>query len=370
MKKIIDSYDIKDYEILTDDGFVDVVSLHQTIPYKVFELTLYNGYKIKCADTHVFFNKNFNEIFLNQLNVGDVIKTDEGDIIVKSIVDLGYDEIMYDFELSNKSKRRYYTNGILSHNTELAKALAEFLFNDENAMIRLDMSEYQDKSSASKLIGSAPGYVGYEEGGQLTELVKRKPYSVVLLDEIEKSHPDVFNTLLQVFDDGRLTDNKGNVVNFKNTIIIMTSNLGSSIIQSNMEGMTDETRNDVIIKTEKEVIEMLRRSIRPELLNRIDEIIVFHPLSKDEILSIVRLQFESIKKMVKKNGLILSATEEALKAIAEWGYDPQFGARPVKRVIQEKVINVLSSLILNDKVKSDNEIVIDLKDKELVFINK
>lgn len=254
--------------------------------------------------------------------------------------------------------------------TELAKALAEFLFNDQNSMIRIDMSEYQDKSSASKLIGSAPGYVGYEEGGQLTEAVKRKPYSVVLLDEIEKSHPDVFNTLLQVLDDGRLTDNKGNLVNFKNTIIVMTSNLGSSIIQSNMQGMTDENRGEVIKKTKEDVIAMLRRTIRPELLNRIDETIVFQPLTKDEILSIVRMQFEGIKKMLKKNGITLSATEDAMKQISEWGYDPQFGARPVKRVIQERVINVLSTLMLEDKVNKEKEIVIDIKDKELTFNNK
>lgn len=254
--------------------------------------------------------------------------------------------------------------------TELAKALAEFLFSDENSMIRIDMSEYQDKTSSSKLIGSAPGYVGYEEGGQLTEAVKRKPYSVVLLDEIEKSHPDVFNTLLQVLDDGRLTDNKGNVINFKNTIIIMTSNLGSGIIQSNMEEMNDNNRDEIIKKTKEEVISMLRRTIRPELLNRIDETIVFQPLTKAEILDIVKMQFEGIKKMLKKNGLSISATDNAMKQIAEWGYDPQFGARPVKRVIQEKVINVLSSLILTDKVIKDNEIVIDFKDKELLFVNK
>lgn len=254
--------------------------------------------------------------------------------------------------------------------TELAKALAEFLFNDENSMVRIDMSEYQDKSSASKLIGSAPGYVGYDEGGQLTEAVKRKPYSVVLLDEIEKSHPDVFNTLLQVLDDGRLTDNKGYLVDFKNTIIVMTSNLGSNIIQSNMQGMTDETRNDVIKKTKEEVIAMLRRTIRPELLNRIDETIVFQPLTKSEILDIVKMQFNGIMKMLKKNGIDMTASEESLKQIAEWGYDPQFGARPVKRVIQEKVINVLSGLMLEDKVMKDNAIFVDVKDGQLLFINK
>ena len=254
--------------------------------------------------------------------------------------------------------------------TELAKALAEFLFNDENSMVRIDMSEYMDKSSASKLIGSAPGYVGYDEGGQLTEAVKRKPYSVVLLDEIEKSHPDVFNTLLQVLDDGRLTDNKGYLVDFKNTIIVMTSNLGSSIIQSNMQGMTDETRDEVIKKTKDEVIAMLRRTIRPELLNRIDETIVFQPLTKSEILDIVKMQFNGIKKMLKKNGVDMTASDEALKQIAEWGYDPQFGARPVKRVIQEKVINVLSGLMLEDKVSKDNAIFIDVKDGQLLFINK
>ena len=254
--------------------------------------------------------------------------------------------------------------------TELGKALAEFLFNDENSMVRIDMSEYQEKSSVSRLIGSPPGYVGYEEGGQLTDAVKKKPYSVVLLDEIEKSHPDVFNTLLQVLDDGRLTDSKGYVVDFKNTIIVMTSNLGSSIIQTNMQGMTDETRDEVIKKTREEVIAMLRRVIRPELLNRIDETIVFQPLTKSEILEIVKIQFNGIVKMLKGNGIKITASEEALKIIAEWGYDPQFGARPVKRVIQEKVINVLSGLMLEDKVVRDGEIFIDVKDKELIFNNK
>ena len=370
MKKITNSYNIENYEILTDDGFIDVVSLHQTIPYKVYELKLNNGYQIKCADTHIFFDQDFNEIFLNQLVSGNTIKTDDGDNKVDSIIDLGYEEIMYDFELSEGSKRRYYTNGILSHNTELAKALAEFLFNDENCMIRVDMSEYQDKSSASKLIGSAPGYVGYEEGGQLTEAVKRKPYSVILLDEIEKSHPDVFNTLLQVLDDGRLTDNKGYLVDFKNTIIVMTSNLGSNIIQTNMQGMTDETRNDVIKKTKEDVIAMLRKVVRPELLNRIDETIVFQPLTKNEILDIVKMQFDGIKKMLKKNNIDVTASDEALKLIADWGYDPQFGARPVKRVIQDRVINVLSGLMLEDKVVKDSTIFIDVKDKDLVFNNK
>lgn len=253
--------------------------------------------------------------------------------------------------------------------TELAKALADYLFDDENMMTRIDMSEYQEKFSVTRLIGSPPGYVGYDEGGQLTEAVKRKPYSVVLFDEIEKAHPDVFNILLQVLDDGRLTDNKGRVVNFKNTIIIMTSNLGSSLIRERMEGLTDDNRNEVIDATKYEVLEMLKKTIRPEFLNRIDEIIMFTPLNEKEILEIVGLQIKSIQKMLAKNGITLSVTQQALEYLGKEGYDPEFGARPVKRVIQRLVLNQLSKDILAQKVDGSRPIVIDIKDGNLHFNN-
>ena len=253
--------------------------------------------------------------------------------------------------------------------TELAKALAEYLFDDENMMTRIDMSEYQEKHSVSRLVGAPPGYVGYDEGGQLTEAVRRKPYSVVLFDEIEKAHPDVFNILLQVLDDGRLTDNKGRMVNFKNTIIIMTSNMGSPLIRDNFAKMTADNREETIEKTKNEVVELLKQTIRPEFLNRIDEIIMFTPLDEAEIEEIVGLQIRSIRKMLAANGITLEVTPAALKYLAEEGYDPEFGARPVKRVIHRMVLNQLSKDILAQKVDRDHPIIIDYDGNDIVFKN-
>jgi ATP-dependent Clp protease ATP-binding subunit ClpB len=253
--------------------------------------------------------------------------------------------------------------------TELAKALAEYLFNDEAALVRIDMSEYQERHAVSRLIGAPPGYVGYDEGGQLTEAVRRKPYSVVLLDEIEKAHPDVFNILLQVLDDGRLTDNKGRVVNFKNTIIIMTSNIGSNIIQENFQNLEDENRNELVAKTKNELFNLLRVTIRPEFLNRIDEIIMFTPLNRDEIHDIVKLQFKQVQQTLAEMGVTIEASDEALDWLAQLGYDPQFGARPLKRVIQKKILNELSKQILAGTVDKDSIIKIDMFDNQFVFLN-
>lgn len=254
--------------------------------------------------------------------------------------------------------------------TELAKALAEFLFDDENQMTRIDMSEYQEKHSVSRLIGAPPGYVGYDEGGQLTEAVRRKPYSVVLLDEIEKAHPDVFNILLQVLDDGRLTDNKGRTVDFKNTIIIMTSNIGAHIIQDKLKDLSDKNRDQVLEATNNEVYDLLKQTIRPEFLNRIDEVIMFTPLQKNEIVDIVRLQVKSLQKMLANNSITIEVTDKAVEWIAGEGYDPQFGARPVKRVIQRNLLNDLSKQILAEKITKDNQIIIDVQDGHIVFTNK
>ena len=254
--------------------------------------------------------------------------------------------------------------------TELAKALAEYLFNDETMLTRIDMSEYQEKFSVSRLIGAPPGYVGYDEGGQLTEAVRRKPYSVVLFDEIEKAHPDVFNILLQVLDDGRLTDNKGRTVNFKNTIIIMTSNMGSNLIQQKMATINDENREEVIVDTKYEVMEMLKKTIRPEFLNRIDETIMFLPLNKEEIAQVVELQLNSVKKMLTAQGFDLQWTSKAVDFLTEVGYDPEFGARPVKRAIQRYVLNDLSKKILSEAVLRDQPILIDANEDELIFSNK
>lgn len=253
--------------------------------------------------------------------------------------------------------------------TELAKALADYLFNDETMMTRIDMSEYQEKFSVSRLIGAPPGYVGYDEGGQLTEAVRRKPYSVVLFDEIEKAHPDVFNILLQVLDDGRLTDNKGRTVNFKNTIIIMTSNLGSQFIQQQFEKLDDTTRDQLIDETRSQVMEMLKKMIRPEFLNRIDETIMFLPLSKKEIADVVKLQINAIRKMLEPQGFRLEVTDAAIQYLAEIGYDPEFGARPVKRAIQRYVLNDLSKKILASEVSNDKPITIDSFRNSLVFHN-
>ncbi|HMK94820.1 MAG TPA: ATP-dependent chaperone ClpB [Candidatus Limnocylindrales bacterium] len=254
--------------------------------------------------------------------------------------------------------------------TELAKALAEFLFNNENNMVRLDMSEYQERHTVSRLVGAPPGYVGYEESGQLTEAVRRKPYSVVLLDEIEKAHPDVFNVLLQVLDDGRLTDNKGRTVDFKNTIIIMTSNIGSHIIQENLEKVTADNREEIWNRTKEHVFDLLKKTIKPEFLNRIDEIIMFQPLTEEEVRKIVENQLKGVQKMLEKNNIKIDVTKKAIDYIAKIGFDPQFGARPIKRVIQKEVINELSKMILQDKVDKNSAILIDEKNGKLFFKNK
>ena len=251
--------------------------------------------------------------------------------------------------------------------TELAKSLSEYLFNDENSMTRIDMSEYQERHAVSRLIGAPPGYVGYDEGGQLTEAVRRKPYSVVLLDEIEKAHPDVFNILLQVLDDGRLTDNKGRVVNFKNTIIIMTSNLGSDIIQEQFENLEDKNLYSVMEHTKEEVVSLLRKTLRPEFLNRIDETIMFTPLTKENVKDIVRIQLKGIEKLAAKNNISLTATDDVINYLSEIGYDPQFGARPIKRALQREVLNQLSKDILASKIAPGDVVVMDVFEKTVVF---
>jgi len=254
--------------------------------------------------------------------------------------------------------------------TELAKALAEYLFDDESMMTRIDMSEYQEKHTVSRLIGAPPGYVGYDEGGQLTEAVRRKPYSVVLLDEIEKAHPDVWNVLLQVLDDGRLTDNKGRVVNFKNTIIIMTSNIGSHLIQDAFENVTEKNVDEAAEKAKAEVMNLLKETIRPEFLNRVDEIIMFHPLLKKDIVGIVKIQLKALEKLVAENGIKLEFSDYALEFLADQGYDPQFGARPLKRLIQKEIVNQLSKRILQGDINKNYPILVDVFDNTVVFRNE
>jgi ATP-dependent Clp protease ATP-binding subunit ClpB len=255
--------------------------------------------------------------------------------------------------------------------TELAKALAEYLFNDENALVRIDMSEYQEQHTVSRLIGAPPGYVGYDEGGQLTEAVRRRPYSVVLLDEIEKAHHDVFNILLQVLDDGRLTDNKGRVADFKNTIIIMTSNIGSHLIQENYEQLGASTspgdHERIFEKTQDEVLELLRQTIRPEFLNRIDEVIMFRPISRSEIKEIIKIQLAQLDKLLAKQNIVLESGSIALDYLAQIGYDPQYGARPLKRIIQKRIMNALSKELLAGKIQPNSTVKMDVFDGEFVF---
>ncbi|MCS7013145.1 MAG: AAA family ATPase [Chloroherpetonaceae bacterium] len=254
--------------------------------------------------------------------------------------------------------------------TELARSLAEYLFNDENALIRIDMSEYMEAHSVSRLIGAPPGYVGYEEGGQLTEAVRRRPFSVILLDEIEKAHPDVFNILLQVLDDGRLTDNKGHVVNFKNTIIIMTSNLGAHLIQDQMQLLNDSNREEILSRLRVELFELLRKKMRPEFLNRIDEVIVFAPLTRDEIAAIVDIQFQRIAETAKKQNITLKLSPEAKDWLGQLGYDPSFGARPLKRVMQKYITNALAERILKGEISEGDTVEVVLKDRQIEFVKR
>ena len=253
--------------------------------------------------------------------------------------------------------------------TELAKALAEYLFNDENMMTRIDMSEYQERHSVSRLVGAPPGYIGYDEGGQLTESVRRKPYSVVLLDEIEKAHPDVFNILLQVLDDGRLTDNKGRTVDFKNTILIMTSNVGSEVIQDNLSRLNDKNRDEILERTKNDVLEILRANVKPEFLNRIDEIIMFHPLTKANVKEILKLQIDGVKKLMEEKGLVLQFTDYAMDYLCNKGYDPSYGARPVKRLLQKELVNELAKALLEGNLNKEKPIIVDYFEDVLVFRN-
>jgi ATP-dependent Clp protease ATP-binding subunit ClpB len=254
--------------------------------------------------------------------------------------------------------------------TELAKALAEYLFDDESMMTRIDMSEFQEKHSVSRLVGAPPGYVGYDEGGQLTEAVRRKPYSVILLDEIEKAHPDVWNILLQVMDDGRLTDNKGRLVNFKNTIIIMTSNIGSHLIQEAFENVSEDNVEEVTQSAKREVMTLMRQTIRPEFLNRVDEIIMFQPLMKKEILGVIKIQLRNLKNLVSQSGISLKFSNYALDFLATQGFDPQFGARPLKRLIQKEIVNTLSKRILAGNLDKSKPVLVDVFDNTVVFRNE
>ena len=371
VKKFTKTYDLSEYQILTDNGYVDLEHLHETIPYDVWILKLSNGYELECADDHIVFDNDMNEIFVKDLETGDRIKTDDGYAIVSSLEKTDRVENMYDFQLVDGSDRRYFTNGILSHNTELAKQIAKYLFDSEDSLIRLDMSEYMDKISISKIQGSAPGYVGYEDANVL-DRIRRKPYSVILFDEIEKAHPEVFNLFLQMLDDGQVTDSHGRKVSFKNCIILMTSNVGTRQVKDFGTGVgfstkTRENQNEDQIKAilDKE----LKNKFAPEFINRIDDIIYFKDLGKDEILKIVDLELAKTVKRASDIGYPIEITETLKEHLVEVGYDPKFGARPLKRAIQRWVDDVVTDYIIENNPEEGTKFNIDYnKEDDISFI--
>lgn len=374
LKKITKTTKISEYEVLTDDGFIDIEALHETIPYEVYHLKLSDGKELKCADNHIVFVTEYHEttfepirlteIFVKDLQIGSfvMVSDDNGNPIESEVIEvtnLGYEEVMYDLELKEGSNRRYYTNGILSHNTYLTKLLADEIFGDTESLIRIDMSEFMEKHSVSKLIGSPPGYVGFEQGGQLTEKIRRKPYSVVLFDEIEKAHEDVFNILLQVLDEGQLTDSFGRKINFKNSLIILTSNVGARELSSFGKSMGFQT--DAVIANEegrtRSIIEKaLKNKFKPEFLNRIDEIIVFNSLKEEDIHKIIYNELEKLKERVKEMGYNIKIQKSAIEFIAKSGYDEAYGARPLNRAIQRYIEDPIADEILSGNIKEGETI--------------
>lgn len=338
------SIDINDYEIETDDGFVDITSLNQTIPYLKYIIKTETSI-LECADNHILFNENMNEIFANELKAGDIIITKNGKETVTEVINTNMFEEMYDFELAESSNHRYYTNNILSHNTLIAKKLAKELFGDENNLVRFDMSEYSDKVSVNKLIGSNPGYVGYEEGGQLTETIKNKKHCVLLLDEIEKADPEVYNIFLQVLDEGFLSDNSGMRVDFKNVIVLFTSNIGTKAATEFSKGIgfsEDEGKN-----SKKILMKQLKGKFPPEFLNRLDNIIYFNSLSDDNLKQIIRLELDKFIKNLGGIGYKCSYDDKVVDFLFNIVTEQkEFGARPIMRAIQENIEDTITDLLL------------------------
>jgi hypothetical protein len=367
LKKITKSFNIEDFEVLTDNGFVDCVKLHETIPYEVYELKTLSGKILKCADNHIIFKTDMSECFVSNLNVGDYIITDNKQDEVISVTNLGYNEVMYDLELVEGSNRRYYTNGILSHNTQLVKGLTEYLFEGRDNLIRVDMNEYSEKFNQSRLIGSPPGYVGYDEGGELTEKVRRKPYSVVLFDEVEKAHPDIFNLLLRTFDEGFMTDASGRKVDFRNTIMIMTSNLGTKEVRD--QGMGIGFTNEKSVSKEKidsTLMKELKKFFKPEFLNRLDDVIVFNPLEKEHIFQIFDVEIVGLKNRISGLGYTLDISEKMKEYVVNEGYDAENGARPLKRSIEKCIEDPISEELLKGDIKDGETLFVDYDDEKIV----
>ena len=361
MRKFTETNKIEGYEILTDTGWEDIENLHTTVEYEIYEVHLENDTMLRCADDHILFRNDLTEIFVKDLKPGDMIKCESGNCIISGITKTGIFETMYDIELKNSLNKRYYINGILSHNTQLAKELASIMFGDPDALIRVDMSEYMEKFEATKLIGAPPGYVGHEDGGQLTEKVRRKPYSIVLFDEIEKAHPDIFNTMLQILDEGAITDGMGRKINFKNTLIILTSNVGQRNLQDYSGGMgfttkskqdKAETENEILLKKE------LQKTFSPEFINRLDDIVYFKALEKDDIIHILDVEINKIMPRLEGLGYKVKVAQDLKEKIAENGFDPKFGARPIKRMLQKYVEDTLADLMVQGKIEEGSTVTL------------
>ena len=361
MKKFTETKEVKDFEVLSDTGWVDIKNIHTTIKYEVYEIYLSSGNMLRCADNHIVFNSSLDEIFTRDLREKDILYTEEGGDQIEGIIKTGRFETMYDLELSEYSNNRYYTNGILSHNTQLAKELAKHMFGESDSLIRIDMSEYGEKFDATKMFGAPPGYVGHEEGGQLTEKVRRKPYSIVLFDEIEKAHPEIFNTLLQILDEGHLTDGQGRKINFKNTLIILTSNVGqrklsefgtSSGFVTSAKSTNKEFENEALLKKE------LEKKFSPEFINRLDDIIYFKELGKENMLDILDVELMKTLPRIEDLGYKIKVSQDLKEKICEDGFNPKFGARPLKRVIQKYIEDTLADLMVQTKISDGDTITL------------
>lgn len=369
MKKFTETNKVEGYSIMTDAGWAPISNLHTTIEYEVWEIELSNGKrKLRCADNHILFDINYAEVFVKDLSLGDKVQTDEGLMEVTSIYKTGKKEEMYDLEVDDEN-HRYFTAGILSHNTQLAKEIGKYMYGSEDDIIRVDMSEYMESFSVSKLIGSPPGYVGHEDGGQLTEKVRRKPHSLILFDEIEKAHPDIFNLLLQMLDDGRLTDSGGRLVDFRNCLIIMTSNTGSRQLEDFGKGIGFNTKTiaDEAQFEKNMLMKAMTKSFAPEFLNRIDEIVIFNKLNEDDIEKILDVELNHIRKnLTEVGGYKLRINTAAKKIIIEQGYNDRYGARQMTRTLERLVENKISELILMGTVKEGDTINISAKDGEVM----
>lgn len=366
-RKFIWSKNVDDYEILTDNGFVDIKSINETIPYVKYELKTESGKFLNCADKHILFRDNFEEVFADELLVGDYILTENGKEKVIEINCLNVSENMFDLELSDVSNHRYYTNGILSHNTLIAKKLAKELFGNESALVRFDMSEYSDKISVSKLIGSTPGYVGYEEGGQLTEAIKNKKHCVLLLDEIEKADPEVYNIFLQVLDEGFLTDNSGMRVDFGNVIVIFTSNVGAKAASEFGRGIGFKEDEDT--NTKKILLKQLKNRFPPEFLNRIDDVIYFNSLTDENLKDIIKIEMNKLNDNLKAIGYSMTYDDASVDYVLNIVKDEkEYGARPIMRAIQDEIEDKITDSILENSNEEGYVFVVSCDDNNNVIV--